>query len=167
MDELGYRPGGVGAMMDEYERVARDLTRVVGALTEEEFEVLRDPDTDNEDCRSIQTIMVHVVRATYGYAEYIRVALGIPGERPAPPPPTRDGTIDGLAAGLVYTAGVLEGRWTMSDDEIVTVTFQTRWGQTYDLEQMLEHAIVHILRHRRQIERFLGRPNPLRSEGGR
>jgi len=29
-----------------------------------------------------------------------------------------------------------------------------RWGQKYDPEQLLEHAIVHILRHRRQIERF-------------
>jgi len=31
----------------------------------------------------------------------------------------------------------------------------TPWGQLYDVEQLLEHAIVHILRHRRQIERFL------------
>ena len=30
-----------------------------------------------------------------------------------------------------------------------------RWGQRYDVEQLLEHAIVHVLRHRRQIERFL------------
>jgi len=29
------------------------------------------------------------------------------------------------------------------------------WGQRYDVEQLMEHAIVHILRHRRQIERFL------------
>ena len=28
------------------------------------------------------------------------------------------------------------------------------WGQRYDVEQIMEHAIVHILRHRRQIERF-------------
>ena len=25
----------------------------------------------------------------------------------------------------------------------------------YDAEQLLEHAIVHILRHRRQIEKFM------------
>ena len=31
----------------------------------------------------------------------------------------------------------------------------TSWGQLYDIEQLFEHAIVHILRHRRQIERFL------------
>lgn len=30
----------------------------------------------------------------------------------------------------------------------------TSWGQVYDIEQITEHAIVHILRHRRQIEKF-------------
>jgi hypothetical protein len=29
------------------------------------------------------------------------------------------------------------------------------WGQSYDIKQLMEHAIVHTLRHRRQIERFL------------
>jgi hypothetical protein len=31
---------------------------------------------------------------------------------------------------------------------------KTSWGQVYDIEQLFEHAIVHILRHRRQIENF-------------
>ena len=30
----------------------------------------------------------------------------------------------------------------------------TQWGQVFDIDQMMEHAIVHILRHRRQIEKF-------------
>jgi hypothetical protein len=32
---------------------------------------------------------------------------------------------------------------------------EARWGPRYDLEQLLEHAIVHVLRHRRQIDKFL------------
>jgi hypothetical protein len=31
----------------------------------------------------------------------------------------------------------------------------TRWGQVYDIDQLLEHAVMHIHRHRRQIQRFL------------
>ena len=31
----------------------------------------------------------------------------------------------------------------------------TSWGQRYDIDQLLEHAIVHVLKHRRQIERFI------------
>ena len=30
-----------------------------------------------------------------------------------------------------------------------------KWRQQYDVEQLFEHAIVHVLRHRRQIERFI------------
>lgn len=36
-----------------------------------------------------------------------------------------------------------------------TKKINTKWGQQYDVEQMLEHAIVHILRHRRQIKNAL------------
>ena len=49
----------------------------------------------------------------------------------------------------------LDGRWEMTDEQIESVEIKSRWGPTYDLEQMLEHAVVHVLRHRRQIERFL------------
>jgi len=42
----------------------------------------------------------------------------------------------------------------MSEEEMMGVTIDSRWGQRYDLEQLLEHAIVHVLRHRRQIERL-------------
>jgi uncharacterized damage-inducible protein DinB len=56
---------------------------------------------------------------------------------------------------LEYTAQTLEGRWEMTDEEIEKIIMQAGWGVTYNLEQLLEHAIVHILRHRRQIEKFV------------
>jgi hypothetical protein len=62
--------------------------------------------------------------------------------------------IDGM---LDYTAEALNGQWEMSDEEIVSIEIDSGWGVKYDLEQMLEHAIVHILRHRRQIERLIGK----------
>lgn len=39
-----------------------------------------------------------------------------------------------------------------SDNSMKVVT---RWGQMYDIEQILVYAILHLLRQRRQIERFL------------
>jgi hypothetical protein len=32
---------------------------------------------------------------------------------------------------------------------------EASWGQVFDLEQLLEHALAHLLRHRRQLERWL------------
>jgi hypothetical protein len=56
---------------------------------------------------------------------------------------------------LQYTVETLENHWELSDDELMNVRIDSRWGQKYDIEQLLEHAIVHILRHRRQLDKFL------------
>ena len=40
-----------------------------------------------------------------------------------------------------------------------TKKINVNWGQQYDIEQLVEHAIVHILRHRRQIEKFIKHEN--------
>ncbi len=55
---------------------------------------------------------------------------------------------------LAYTSDTLESKLEYSDDDIQKVKMIVRWGPQYDLEQLLEHAVVHILRHRRQIEKF-------------
>lgn len=69
---------------------------------------------------------------------------------------------------LGYTAQTLEGKWKMTEEDIVSAVIHSQWGVTYDLEQLLEHAIVHVLRHRRQIEKFINaglvaKQNPKRS----
>jgi len=163
-----YRKGGVGAMMDEYERAVGELKNVLGRASEEQFNRIVDTETKDDDCRSIQTIITHVVRAGYGYADYIRESFSMPSARPKESLPGQGvpgqgvpithreaaGKIDGF---LAYTAQTLEGKWEMTDEEIQGVAMKVRWGPNYDLEQLMEHAIVHILRHRRQVERFLGR----------
>ena len=55
---------------------------------------------------------------------------------------------------MQHTEQVLLPIWDITEEEVLQNTFTVRWGVLYNLEQLLEHAIVHILRHRRQIERF-------------
>ena len=153
-----FRPGAIGALMDEYERAAADLTALLENLGETEYERLRDANTSDEDCRTIQTVMGHVVAAGYGYAFRIRQAFGMPAERPERRLVSREESIAGVAGMLAYTEETLEGKWRMTDEEILAVRIETPWGGPYDLEQLLEHAIVHVLRHRRQIERFMHDP---------
>jgi hypothetical protein len=152
------RKGAVGAMMDEYERAAGELVRVLSGLDDAAWLQLRDAETEDPDCRTIQTVMRHVVRAGFGYANYIRKELGIPEGRSGAELVSVGEVAGEVDAMLTYMAETLDGRWTMSDDEITALKMQVRWGPTYDLEQLLEHAIVHVLRHRRQVERFLSEP---------
>jgi uncharacterized damage-inducible protein DinB len=150
-----YRSGAIGALMDEYERAAAELTRLVQQIPDDDFTRIVDSQTKDEDCRSVQTIMSHVVRAAYGYADYLREQLSITSARPQPKLLSRQESLEELDAALQYTIQTLEGRWEMSAEEISGIVIKTRWGVVYDMEGLLEHAIVHLLRHRRQIEKFI------------
>ena len=150
-----FRTGAVSAMMDEYERAAREFQSLIREIGADEFTHIVDTETADEACRSIQTVSRHVVMAGYGYANYIRAQFSLAAEPVSREPISHaelSGAIDKM---LAYTVETLDGKWEMTDDEISGIVINSGWGVTYDLEQLLEHAIVHVLRHRRQIEKFL------------
>lgn len=154
--QVTYRPGPVGALMDEYERAAADLRRLIERIPAGEYEKVADPDTEDPDCRSLQTIVSHVVGAGYSYAAYLRTEFGMDATRPPRGLQIEHGDrLQAFDDMLDYTRATLDGRWTMGDQEQQKVRVESRWGSVYDFEQLMEHAIVHILRHRRQIERYL------------
>ena len=149
-----YRKGAVGAMIDEYERAAAEFrSRIVG-LTDEQYTRIVDAETSNENCRSAQTIMSHVVAAGYGYADYIRDAFSMTINSPQRRLLAHGESLREFDSMLAYTEATLDGKWEMPEDQMETVSMTVHWGPTYDLEQLLEHAIVHILRHRRQIDKW-------------
>ncbi len=150
-----FRRGAIGALMDEYERASIELNNYVEQIAESEFEKLIDPDTKDEDCRSVQTIVSHVINSGYGYANYIREWFSIPKNSPERRIISNVDFSAEMDKMLAYTADTLEGKWDISDEEIMKVRIVSRWGFEYNIEQLLEHAIVHILRHRRQIEKFI------------
>ena len=154
MAERIFRKGAVGALMDEYERAALDLKRTLESLSDVVYNKVIDPATEDENCRSIATIMSHVVSAGYSYADHLRRPFGIVSTRPVRRMLTRNESLEQIDAILAYTAGTLDGRWEMPEEQITDTKIQSSWGVAYDMEQLLEHAIVHILRHRRQIEKF-------------
>ena len=150
-----YRKGAVGALMDEYERASAELKTILNKMSAGDFVKIVDQNTKDEDCRSVQTIMNHVVRAGYGYSNYIRKEFGINSDSPVYQINDADEAISHFDRMLEYTVQTLEGKWEMPDEEMNKIKIITRWGTTLHMETLLEHAIVHILRHRRQIERFL------------
>jgi hypothetical protein len=152
--QKNYRKGGIGAVMDEYERASADLKHLVGSISETDFVKIVDTETKDDDCRSVQTIVSHVTNSGFGYANYIRDWFGIPKSSPERKLLTQEEFLVRFDKMLAYTAETLQDKWEFSDEEIMKVKMIVRWGPHYDLEQLLEHAVVHILRHRRQIEKF-------------
>jgi len=55
-----------------------------------------------------------------------------------------------------YNVALFEDYSTIQlDEKDPNLKIFARWGQRYDVNQMYAHAIVHVLKHRRQIERFI------------
>ena len=140
--------------MDEYERAAAELRRLIETFDKVSLYSVVDSQTDDEDCLSVRTIISHVVNAGYGYAAYIRGALSLAGDRPPKRLLSYGEVLGEYDVMLKFTIGTLDGRWEMPDETIRAIRIQTGWEVVYDPEQRLEHAFVHILRHRRQFERL-------------
>jgi len=154
-----FRPGNIGALMDEYERASIDLRKLILSFTQEEFEKILDDKTDDEDCRSIQTIMNHVIDAGYRYLNQINVFLKQEQITPSFQAANPASTIEEFDKMLLLTSEAVKNNYSMSYEEVLSTRMETRWG-LYDIEMMFEHAIVHILRHRRQIEKLTQQNNP-------
>ena len=149
--------GAVGALLDEYEKALSELKVTIAGLSEQELAQIRDTRTEDPDCVSIQTILAHVVASGYNYAVAVRKwsgeQLDYREKDRLSSAAAFQSALDGMFA---YNVQLFEDYPSIPLEEFDTAKkIHVRWGQTYDVEQLFEHAIVHILRHRRQIERFL------------
>ena len=59
------------ALMEEYQRAAKDYKEVLATIPEALFQRIIDKETKDADCKSIQTITFHLIRSGYTYANYI------------------------------------------------------------------------------------------------
>lgn len=150
-----FRKGAVGALMDEYERAAFELRTIVERIGKKEFVRIADAETENEECRSIQTMMSHIVDAGYAYSNDIRPLMSKKVEPYQFKIISYENFENEIDKMLAYTVETLDGKWELSYEEIDKIIYISPSGYKQDLEQILEHAIVHILRHRRQTEKFL------------
>ena len=149
--------GAIAALLAEYKKAIDELIEVISPITRAQLLKTIEPKSSNPDCISIQTILTHVTAAVFSYAVYIENSIGLETERPerlafeeVTP------YINRLNEAFAYNETLFIKYPDIALEEFDQAKkINTRWGQQYDVEQMLEHAIVHILRHRRQIKNAL------------
>ena len=148
--------GPFGALMDEYARAAKDFCRVVETFDRARFDAERP--SNNRDTVSPRAICLHVIGAAHRYAYYIRKARGVdfverydadPAQLRSPSEVRR-----WLTDGILLMEETVEPLLGADDQGIQALSFTVRWGPRYDPEMILEHAVCHLLRHRRQLERW-------------
>ena len=148
--------GAIGALLDEYEKSIEEFKEVIKDVTSKELIQIVDSETKDEDCKSIQTILTHVVRAGYTYVIEIRKWLGedivYKEKEQLNSVSEYNKALDTMFA---YNEQLFNDYPNIKLEELdPNKKVHVRWGQKYDVEQLFEHAIVHILRHRRQVELF-------------
>jgi|SRR3989304_6893471 len=151
------KKGAIGALLAEYEKVIIELQYIISDISAIDLIKVVDNLTTDPDCKSIQTILAHVVGSGYSYCIYIRDYLKIQHNK-------QRGKV--LGQSVAEYKKDLDNVLKFTRDTFVDINndeleeydnskkIKTNWGQYYDIEQLFEHAIVHILRHRRQIEKF-------------
>lgn len=114
------------------------------------------PDAQGDaDYASPETLVAHVQGAARSYMLWIWEMLEQPIEGL---PRVRDANL--IVPELEkFQADTLAG-WEkhgarLKNEQLAPKQYVSRWGEPHTIEQMLEHAVVHPMRHRRQLERFL------------
>jgi hypothetical protein len=112
------------------------------------------PATSDPNYASLESLLHHALKASRGYMTWLCEKLGLPdpGIDPAPEPS------DVQQQAARYMEHLLE-RWRVPLVAVEEARFgaihKSRWGEDMSLEGMLEHAAMHPLRHRFQLEELM------------
>jgi hypothetical protein len=127
-------------------------------LTWREFKTtgLSFPQTEDTDYVSPETLLVHVFRAARGYMTWMCNSLGLPDPQIKPTP----GSDEIEAQATSYLHHVLE-QWQkplvdVEEDRFGEV-YKARWGVDYCIDSMLEHAVMHPIRHTFQLKELMAK----------
>ncbi len=151
------KTGVIAALLDEYQYAINDLINCIRDIADEQLLVIADPETKNKDCVSIQSVLTHIVFCGKNYITMIDIDKG--NTESIWPRRVKFDTVKEYISVLKalndYTVSFLD---KLNNREMAqfdpSKKIKTSWGQLYDYEQLMEHAIVHVYRHRRQIQSF-------------
>jgi len=112
------------------------------------------PATDDKDYESLETLLKHILRASRGYMTWMcdKLNLPDPGIEKTPEPEEIESKID------EHLTHILE-KWRLPLVEIPKERFdevyESRWGVEYCIDAMLEHAVMHPIRHEFQLKNLI------------
>jgi len=114
------------------------------------------PDVDDPDYVSFDALFVHVFRWARAYLIWICEQLGLPepGIRPLP-------NVDVVASEAgSYLEHVLDAWRTplhdIPEERFFNEIYASPWGVPFCVDAMLEHAVMHPIKHRFQLEELMG-----------
>jgi len=150
LSEFKYR--GARAMVILHERYMRQFFDV---WMEAKSKQIKLPETDDPDYASLETLLVHVLACARMYMTWMCEKLGLPD----PEIRIKPGVDVIEAEADDYLEHVLE-QWRtpladVTEKAFYIPTYTSRWKVEYCIDAMLEHAVMHPVRHLFQLEEMM------------
>ncbi len=147
-----YRHAGAKALVELHELHLRDFLES-WVMAKEAGVVL--PDTSDPDYNSLLHVLRHVLGAAGGYLKWVCRQLELPDPLVEPVP----GLEELEHAAEKYLEHVLE-RWhgplvDVEEERFEPQTYAASWGTHYCIDAMLEHAVMHPVRHAFQLRQLM------------
>jgi len=117
------------------------------------------PKTDDSDYKSLESLLKHVLRSSGGYITWICEKLDLPNPKIYETP-----NIDDIEEKAEEYIIYLLDKWRMplakvKETEFHTPAFKSNWGSHYCIDAMLEHAVMHPIRHTFQLQTLITNRN--------
>jgi hypothetical protein len=156
LSSINFNYGGAKALTLLHEKHMRAFLKT---WQEAKAAGLELPETSDKDYASLETLLYHGLRAARGYMVWICKSLNLsdPEIKPAPDLSVIEKEAE------AYLEHVLE-RWRLPlvdiEEKAFNVpTYTSNWGVDYCIDAMLEHAVMHPIRHEFQLKNLLAQKN--------
>ncbi|MBU1095485.1 MAG: hypothetical protein CVV25_14200 [Ignavibacteriae bacterium HGW-Ignavibacteriae-4] len=113
------------------------------------------PETEDSDYKSLETLLIHVLRSARGYMIWMcdKLNLADPEINTVPEIHNIDSEADEYLKHLL-------AKWALPLTEIEesrfnNPTYTSNWGVEYCIDAMLEHAVMHPIRHEFQLRNLM------------
>jgi hypothetical protein len=149
-----YKYGGARAMVQLHEHYMREFLETWVKAKEASLVL---PKTDDPAYASLETLLRHICSAARGYMVWMCEVLSLPDpEITAAPEPE---AVEEEAE--AYIEHILV-RWreplaNVEEERFHRPEYPARWKTNYCIDAMMEHAVMHPLRHEFQLRRLMGK----------
>ena len=152
MTNSTYQYGGAAAcvtLLKEHLQEFLETWRQADAL---EIELPEDTDLD---CSSREHLLLHVLRCASRHLIWICDQLEIPA-----PDVERDPQRDGISERAEEDMEKTLAAWDLSmraltEEAAYSESYPSEWGPLYCIDAMLEHAVMHPIRHSLQLKKLM------------
>ena len=153
MDQINeYRYRGAGVLVFLQEKSMRSFLPVWKQAKGKNVKL---PETSDKDYASLETILFHVFRASRGYINWICEKLNLP-DPGIDFPPTLEEIEKEAESYLEYLLEKWRNPLKELDEKVFyDKAYLARWGVEYCIDAMLEHAVMHPVRHEFQLSNLI------------